>query len=106
MTVCGDQPSRGENQAGIVGLPVLKAQYQGPCKCSRVLKVSQESFVTEVLRRFNMSNCKPVPTAIDSGSESVISESDLPSTPAEVEEIADLPFLEVIGCLWVARPDD
>ena len=27
-----------------------------------VLKISQESFVVEVLRRFNMAGCKPVPT--------------------------------------------
>jgi hypothetical protein len=33
-----------------------------------VLKISQESFVTEVLRRFNMVNCKSVPTpAVNTG---------------------------------------
>ena len=46
-----------------------------------VLKLSQESFVTEVLRRFNLSNCKCVPTpAVDSGDEANMSESDLPAT--------------------------
>ena len=66
-----------------------------------VLKLSQESFITEVLRRFNMANCKCVPTpAIESGEEAGMSEADLPVTAEAIAEIADLPFLEVIGCLW------
>ena len=66
-----------------------------------VIKISQESFVTEVLRRFNLTNCKCVPTpAVDSGEEATMSESDLPSTAEAKQEITDLPFLEVIGCLW------
>ncbi len=33
-----------------------------------VLQLSQESFTLEVLRRFNMSDCKPLPTpAVDAG---------------------------------------
>ena len=66
-----------------------------------VLKVSQESFVTEVLHRFNMTNCKSMPTpATDAGAESIMTEADLPATPEAHLEIADLRFLEVIGCLW------
>jgi hypothetical protein len=66
-----------------------------------VLKISQESFVTEVLRRFNMTNCKSVPTpAVNSGDEAVMLESDFPTTEAEKKEIEDLPFLELTGCLW------
>ena len=66
-----------------------------------VLKLSQESFITEVLGRFNFSNCKCVPTpAVDSGEESEMSDADLPTTSEALQEIADLPFLEVIGCLW------
>ena len=65
------------------------------------LKISQESFITEVLRRFNMTNCVSVPTpAIDAGSEATIVEADLPSTPEQITEVSDLPFLELIGCLW------
>lgn len=64
----------------------------------------------EVLRRFNMSECKPVPTpAVDACDESVMREQDCPSTPEEQKEVADLPYLELIGCLWwlaqMTRPD-
>ena len=69
------------------------------------LKISQESFIVEVLRRFNMSNCSAAPTpAIDTGAEATMSESDCPVTTGQSEEIADLPFLELIGCLsWLAQ---
>ena len=63
-----------------------------------VLKLSQESFVTEVLRRFNLSGCKPAPTpAVDGGTES---EMAMLTSEEDKEAISDLPFLEVIGCLW------
>ena len=66
-----------------------------------ILKISQENFIVEVLRRFNMTNCKPVPTpAVDTGAEAVMEEEDLPVTSVQLEEIKDLPFLELIGCLW------
>ena len=48
-----------------------------------------------------MTNCNSAPTpAVDSGAESTLSEEDLPTTEAQREEIKDLPFLELIGCLW------
>jgi hypothetical protein len=66
-----------------------------------VLKISQENFVVEVLRRFNMTDCKTAPTpAVDSGAEATMDESDLPTSPVDHENIQDLPFLELIGCLW------
>jgi len=50
------------------------------------LKLSQETFTLEVLRRFNMSKCKPLPTpAVDSGDESSMRD---PTTPAEQQEIS------------------
>jgi hypothetical protein len=44
-----------------------------------ILKLSQENFVLEVLRRFQMENCHPVPTpAVDSGKEATMTEEDCP----------------------------
>ena len=66
-----------------------------------VLKLSQENFVEEVLRRFGVDNCKSVPTpAIDAGAEAVMDEADLPVTAKQLDEIKELPFLELIGCCW------
>jgi hypothetical protein len=65
------------------------------------LKISQEAFIVEVLRRFNMQDCKSAPTpAVDTGEEATMTEADLPVTPQQLEAIADLPFLELIGCCW------
>jgi hypothetical protein len=48
-----------------------------------------------------MENCHPVPTpAVDSGKEATMSEEDLPVSQEQKDEIKDLPFLELIGCLW------
>ena len=69
-----------------------------------VLKISQASFTREVIRRFNIST-----PASEIGDEAAMSENDLPSTPEEKEDIDQLPFLELIGCLWwlaqMTRPD-
>ena len=43
-----------------------------------ILKLSQESFVNEVLRRFKLEECKPVPTpAVDSGVEANMQPEDM-----------------------------
>ena len=39
-------------------------------------------------------------SAVESGSEAVMSEEDLPSTAEAKKDIAVFPFLELIGCLW------
>ena len=66
-----------------------------------VLKLSQEAFTLEVLRRFDATNVTPAPTpAVDAGTEATMTEEDLPKTQAEVEEASRLPVLELIGCLW------
>ncbi len=66
-----------------------------------VLKISQENFIIEVLRRFQMTNCNTAPTpAVDTGVEATMEEADLPNSETQLEEIKDLPFLELIGCLW------
>ena len=64
-----------------------------------VLKLSQENFINEVLRRFNMVNCNVAPTpAVDSGAEATMAEEDV--AEAQLKEIDGLPFQELIGCLW------
>src|SRR5690349_15184871 len=48
-----------------------------------VLKISQENFIVEVLRRFNMTNCKSKPTpAVDYGEEAKMTDEDAVLTPA------------------------
>jgi len=74
------------------------------------LKLSQEGFTKEVLRRFNMLDCKTAPTpAVDVGDEVTITEADMPTDAAEQKRVAELPVMELVGCLWwlaqMTRPD-
>ena len=65
-----------------------------------VLKISQESCVDLVLRRFNKTNCKPAPTpAVDTGTEATMTEENVPTTSEGLKEIEDFSFLELIVCL-------
>ena len=57
-----------------------------------------------------MTECKAASTpAIDNGPESVMSMDDLPQTSEDQNSVSELPFLELIGCLWwmaqMTRPD-
>ena len=62
-----------------------------------VLKLSQEAFIGEVLRRFKLEDCKSVPTpAVDAGPEATMSAEDLPQEGEEYMDV--LPFQELIGC--------
>ena len=38
--------------------------------------------------------------AVDAGSEATMTDEDLPTTTEAKQAIEDLPFLELIGCLW------
>ena len=73
-----------------------------------ILKLSQESFIVEVLRRFKMEDCKCVPTpAVDAGAEATMCDDDLPKEGDEKIDV--LPYQELIGCFWwlaqMTRPD-
>jgi len=75
-----------------------------------VLTLSQEAFTREVLRRFDMSNCKPQPTpAVDTGKEAEMDDTDLPVTDADKKQCEAMPVMELVGCLWwlaqMTRPD-
>jgi len=50
-------------------------------QASGKLQLSQEAFTVEVLRRFNMSDCKICPTpAVDYGDEAVMRDQDIPTS--------------------------
>lgn len=79
-------------------------------QASGKLQLSQEAFTVEVLRRFNMSDCKICPTpAVDYGDEAVMRDQDIPTKVADRKAVEDLPFMELVGCLWwlaqMTRPD-
>ena len=57
-----------------------------------------------------MSDCKTCPTpAVDYGDEAVMRDQDLPTSIADKKAVENLPFMELVGCLWwlaqMTRPD-
>lgn len=51
----------------------------------------------QVLKRFNMENCKPVTTPSDPNQ--ILSISMSPKTETEIEEVKNIPYQEAVGSL-------
>jgi len=68
-----------------------------------LLWISQQRYLTDVLARFNMSDCNSVSTPMDPGYQFS------PATDEEYEAVKDFPFQQVVGSLQyatlVSRPD-
>ena len=71
------------------------------------VSLSQKLYIEDTLKRFGMENCNSVKTPIDYNHS--LSKDECPSTLSEVSEIADKPYLSLIGALrYLAdgtRPD-
>ena len=69
--------------------------------------MDQGSYVTQVLKRFNMCDAKPTLTPFDSGTQ--LTSDQCPKTDDERHEMANVPYAAAVGCLihlstWT-RPD-
>lgn len=71
------------------------------------IKLDQEKHVNDILKKFNMTNCKAISTPMEIGKK--ISKEMSPTTPEEREEMKNIPYREAISCLQflcqVTRPD-
>jgi hypothetical protein len=72
-----------------------------------VLTLSQERYAEEVLKRFNMENCKPLPTPMSPGTK--FTKEMSPRCDEEEEQMRDVPYRSAIGSLMYlmvcTRPD-
>jgi hypothetical protein len=70
------------------------------------IKISQEKYVENILKRFHMSDCKPIGTPLDAGVK--LSKNDDPGSQGD-EEVKDKPYKSAVGSLMYAmlgtRPD-
>jgi len=66
------------------------------------IELKQSKYIAEILERFNMTDCKPADSPMDSGF--IISNYDSPQTDTEKEALAALPYRELVGSLlWISR---
>jgi len=69
--------------------------------------LSQSKFVTEILEKYGMSNCKPVNTPLPVSHK--LSLSDCPTAPADRDYMTQFPYCQVLGSIRYlvtsTRPD-
>ena len=67
----------------------------------------QQKYLTDVLAKFNMTDCKAVSTPLPPGSK--LSQADSPKTEADRQQMQDIPYRSAIGSLMYlavcTRPD-
>ena len=67
---------------------------------ARKLWVSQKSYISKVLEKFNMFGAKSVSTPL--ASHFKLSASQCPKTEKEVEDMSKVPYASAVGCLMYA----
>jgi hypothetical protein len=85
----------------ILGMRINRDKQKG------TLQLSQEEYIDRILKRFNMSNAKPVSTPL--ASHFRLSKDQSPKTEEEKDFMAKVPYASAIGSLMYAmvctRPD-
>lgn len=85
----------------ILGMKITRDRLNGK------LWMDQELYINNVLKKFNMSDCKPVSTPVDVNQK--ISKELCPQTEEEIDEMKKIPYQEAIGSLMfaaqISRPD-
>ena len=76
-------------------------------RTNRILWMSQEKYISDVLKRFNMSDCRPVATPLEPGVR--LTKDMGPATQKEMEDMRKVPYRSAVGSLMYAmvgtRPD-
>lgn len=63
----------------------------------KTLKLLQRQYIQEILEQFKMSNCQPISMPMSLGQ--CLNSSMGPSTPEEIEDMQNIPYLNVVGVL-------
>lgn len=79
-------------------------------KCNRskrTLTLDQHQYIQDLLKRFNMEDCKPVTTPLDPSV--CLSASMSPQSSADIKFMQSVPYLQAVGALMylaiATRPD-
>jgi hypothetical protein len=78
----------------ILGMRINRDKQKG------TLQLSQEEYIDRILKRFNMSNAKPVSTPL--ASHFRLSKDQSPKTEEEKDFMAKVPYASAIGSLMYA----
>jgi hypothetical protein len=75
----------------IVGLEIHRDRKK------RMLHINQHKYTLDILKRFNMENCKPVSTPLDPGCN--LSKDLYPQSQDDIEAMRGIPYLAAVGSL-------
>jgi Reverse transcriptase (RNA-dependent DNA polymerase) len=74
---------------------------------SRVIRLSQTSYINSIIRRFSLNDAKPVTTPMEPGA--TYSRTECPTDPMDIDQMKRIPYRKAIGSLMYAsvatRPD-
>jgi transposase InsO family protein len=84
-----------------LGMRITRDRRQGK------LRLDQETYIRDILKRFNMSDCKPVATPLDVNQK--LTKEMEPKSKEEINEMRNIPYREAVGSLMYVcqgtRPD-
>ena len=76
-------------------------------RTTRTLSISQQRYIDNVLRRYNMQDSRPISTPMELKAK--LTKSQSPQTEAEAAAVRDVPYQSAVGALMYAmlgtRPD-
>ena len=78
----------------LLGMSVTRNRQQG------WLKIDQNRYIKDVLKRYNMETCHPTATPANPGD--ILSKEDNASTAEEIQQMAAIPYRSVVGSLMYA----
>ena len=76
-------------------------------RSKRLLALSQETYINNVLERFHIKDCRPIDTPMAKNEN--LTKDMCSKTPEQIERMRNVPYANVVGCLMYAmlctRPD-
>ena len=85
----------------LLGIEVIRNRKAG------LIELSQQAYIDQLLKRFNLQEVKPATTPLSSGIR--LTQDDCPTTDEDRTDMANVPFASLVGALMYAaigtRPD-
>jgi hypothetical protein len=78
----------------LLGIEVIRDRKSGS------INLSQQAYIGQLLKRFNLQDVKPVMTPLSSGI--CLTQDNSPTTEEEKRDMADVPYTSLIGALMYA----
>ena len=69
-------------------------------RSSRLLSLSQESYINKVLERFNMKNCKPIDTPM--AKNEILTKEMCSKSSEEIQRMERIPYANAVGSIVYA----